>query len=505
MKTAPRLPWHPWLFAVYPVAWLYAHNIAEASFADFGRIACFSLLGAAAIFGAAWLAWRQAHRAALAASLTLIFFFSYGHLYNYLEGSNLFGLMIGRHRILAPLWGSLFLAVCWRLLRRSQTAHAWTTPLNLIAAVLLALPLAQIGSAGLRSLWQRPTAAAPEQTSALRLPAGQSAPDIYYLILDGYARDDVLRKYYQLDNTAFLNELRRLGFFVAECSQSNYAQTQLSLASALNLNYLDALGSQFTPGNTSHAGLSELIQHSAVRSLLKSLGYEFIAFDSGYDPTRILDADVYLSASADRGLSDFDNLFLRTTAARLLSEGVALLNLPPDWEQRDQAHRQRILFTLDNLTTLPQRPGPKFVFAHLIIPHWPHVFGPDGQPVHVHPDSVSGYRDQVIFINKRIAPILAELIAASHPAPIILLQGDHGSVIEAPERRMSILSAYYLPGDAGKALNRSISPVNSFRVVFNQFFSGNFSLLPDIGYYSVYDRPYEYRVIPNDRPGCNGN
>jgi len=504
LKTLAKLPIHPIFLAIYPVSWLYAHNIAEASAMDFLRLALYSLLGGVLLFGLCRLILRNWEKAALAASLALVFFFSYGHLYNALEGFDLMGMVIGRHRILAPLWGGLFLLLYWRLLRPPTVQANWTATLNLSAALLLAFPLAQITASALKDSAPHRTAQDADESHALQIPAGQPAPDIYYIILDGYARDDVLRKNYQLDNSAFLDQLRQMGFFVAECSQSNYAQTQLSLASSLNFDYLEALNSQYTAGYTSRSGLSELIQHSAARRLLQGLGYQFLAFDSGYDPTRIRDADRYFSASADRGLSDFDNLFLRTTAARLISEGVTLLNIPPDWEARDQAHRQRILYTLETLKSLPAELGPKFVFAHLIIPHWPHVFGADGQPVHTHPDSVSGYRDQVIFINKQILPILAQILAESSTAPIIILQGDHGSVIESPQRRMSILNAYYLPGVASEALYSSISPVNTFRVIFNQFFGGDFALLPDLGYYSVYERPYDYTLIPNDRPGCNG-
>src|SRR3970282_1068515 len=81
-------------------------------------------------------------------------------------------------------------------------------------------------------------------------PRGDS-PDIYYIILDGYARDDILRKFYQLDNRDFLDRLGELGFYVAGCAQSNYAQTQLSLASSLNFAYLDSLGDDFHAGNDS--------------------------------------------------------------------------------------------------------------------------------------------------------------------------------------------------------------------------------------------------------------
>ncbi|MCK4897589.1 MAG: sulfatase-like hydrolase/transferase, partial [Anaerolineales bacterium] len=341
-----------------------------------------------------------------------------------------------------------------------------------------------------------------EMAANLRLPDDKIVPDIYYIILDGYARDDILHKFYQLDNSDFLDDLNQLGFYIAYCSQSNYAQTQLSLASSLNSNYLENLNERYNSGNTSRLGLPELIKHSSVRQALQNLGYKTIAFDSGYDATRFEDADQYYSPRIVQDINDFEDLFIRTTFARVLAEGISFLNLPPDWEARDQAHRERILYTLEKLKEIPDEAGPKFVFAHIISPHWPHVFGPNGEPVHEHPDSVSGYTNQVIFISDQIQSVLTEIIENSEIPPIIILQGDHGSVIESPQRRMSILNAYFLPDNGDQLLYEEISPVNTFRLIFNYYFGDEAPLLEDISKFSSYEDPYNYQNIQNQRPGC---
>jgi hypothetical protein len=366
----------------------------------------------------------------------------------------------------------------------------------------MVFPLAGLGLFGFRTLQvTQADAIVHPELNGLHITPGQAAPDIYYIILDGYSRDDMLEKFYKLDNRLFLNQLSKMGFYVARCSQSNYAQTQLSLASSLNFNYLESLGDQYKPGNTSRVGLPEFIKHSATREALESLGYQVVAFETGFEATQFEDADHYFSSKAVQGINDFENLFVRTTAGRIMAEGVAFLNLRPDWEARDQAHRERVLFTLDKLKNIRAVKGPKFVFAHIVSPHWPHVFGPNGESVHEHPDSVSGYRDQVVFINTQIVPILSEIIAHSNPAPVIVLQGDHGAIIESPARRMSILNAYYLPA-SGHLLYENISPVNTFRIIFNSFFGSNAALLQDLSYYSRYEHPFEFQIVPNERPGC---
>ncbi len=62
-------------------------------------------------------------------------------------------------------------------------------------------------------------------------------PDIYYLVLDGYGRGDVLQKYYGFDNAEFLDGLRQRGFYIADKSSTNYPSTVFSLPSSLNMRY----------------------------------------------------------------------------------------------------------------------------------------------------------------------------------------------------------------------------------------------------------------------------
>ncbi len=494
---------HPFLLATYPVISLYANNLEETSLNEALRPLVLSLAGTAVLFLLLNLIYKELRWAGYLTTLSVGIFFTYGHIYNTLESITLLGERFGRHRYLIPIWVILWLLGYGWIYWKARKLQPLNSLLNLVAVTLLLFPFLQIGRDAIRfNQLEAKNISQNELSENLSLPQVQSPPDIYYIILDGYTRDDILKKNYQLDNSEFLTQLEEMGFYIARCSQSNYAQTQLSLASSLNYDYLEQLGKQFVAENTSRSGLPDSIQHSAVRNALEELGYQVIAFDSGYEATRLQDADLYLSSNIVQDINDFENLFLQTTLARVYSDGISVLNLSPNWEERDQAHRERIMFTLDTLNTIPDIPGPKFVFAHLITPHWPHVFGPNGEAVHEHPDSTNGYRNQVIFINKQIVPVLAEIIGKSNHPPIIILQADHGSIIESPKRRMSILNAYHLPDEGGQQLYENISPVNSFRVIFNHYFGGNLPLLADISYYSHYDQPYQYEIISDHRPGC---
>lgn len=503
-------PWHPYLLAIFPTLALLSYNLAEIRITDASRSLLVSLAAAVLLTVFLKLLVKDLYKAAVISSFVLVLIFSYGHLYNLLEPSTLAGISLGRHRILAPIYLVIFGVGVWWIARPKRSFKLWTQTLNIIALALVAIPVLQISVETIQE-----SRAAPQQAGAageLRIAGDQPAPDIYYIILDAYSRDDILGDFYDFDNRAFLNDLTSLGFYIARCSQSNYAQTQLSLASALNMNFIDELGGEFSPEQTKRVGMPGLIKRSTVRSMLESLGYKSVAFETGYYWTQVEDADVYLSpqsSTASRldvtgGLNAFEALLIKTSAVLILVDGASALPqfLQLDIDHPDQIHRERVLFTLDQLGRLPGMPGPKFVFAHIVSPHKPFVFGPQGEIVEQAQDEISGYRDQVAYLNSRLIPLFQKIISDSATPPIIILQGDHAGLDTSEEERMAILNAYYLPDAGNQLLYESISPINTFRLIFNRYFGGQYDLLEDISYFSSYQYPYRYTVIPNSRPGC---
>ncbi len=373
--------------------------------------------------------------------------------------------------------------------------EAWVAPLNVAAAALVAFPIAQI-------VWYQfdvrnaPSVAAESPIAEIE----GTKPDIYYIILDSYTRADTLEAAYGYDNSEFLGGLETMGFSVAECAMSNYVRTELSMASSFNMTYLTSdLDARINPESQARSPLWNLIRNSAVMDYVESHGYKTVAYATGFPWSEWDHADVYLEADPLRGgLTEFEGLLLNTTAYRI-AEDEGLVDTQVITFNR---YRERTQFVLDTLPTLPATDvgAPKFVFAHLIIPHPPFVFAEDGSRT----DAVSflneknqypadkyaaGYTMQLTFINREITRIVEEIITQSETSPVIIIQGDHGPWIQPKDRRLTILNAYYLPGHA-EAVSERITPVNTFRVVFNLYLGGEFEQLPNRSYFSP--TPYQY-------------
>lgn len=268
--------------------------------------------------------------------------------------------------------------------------------------------------------WTHPSSHTPSLTqldedarlSGQKLPPG-GMPDIYYLILDRYANENVLKRELGFDNSEFLDSLRAKGFFVAGDSRCNYPQTHMSLASSLNMDYIDRAQGEQAAGS---GYVYQLLKDSRVLRLLRSLGYTSIHMGSWFEGTSFNPyADLNLGGTGIRRYwNDFFQKFVGTTALRPWSSGQ--LFLP---RQRD-----RILQQFAELEQMPARRGPKFVFAHILVTHPPYVFGPNGEDRG--PGKGFTYLDQLHYANARLSRLVDVLQKNSSLPPVIILQSDEG-------------------------------------------------------------------------------
>lgn len=507
-KQTISLPWHSLLIALYVPLELGARNTGQIPISYIYRSVLLSGLLSLAVLLVCRSFLRNGGAAGVMASILLVLFYSYGHVYNFFSDYEIGGFLIGRHRYLFLAWLALAGLGLWWVTRRSRNYSSLTSTLNLIAAFLLVLPVVQLAIYTVRASDVQDTKTVEAQTTEVlyRVPTPEDVPlrDVYYIVLDAYGRSDTLLKSFGYDNSAFLHELEEMGFYVVECAQSNYSKTDLSLSSTLNLDYVTTLDSALTPDSTDRVPLWNLLKDNQVKLLFQQMGYRIVAFETGFDFTHLNGVDVLYSPER-KGFNEFEILFVRTTLARLFDDAGLLARFQYTPEARK---RELILYNLEQLEEIPPMPGPKFVFAHLVVPHQPFVFGPDGEAAiilervhkgntyYTNRDYQTGYVNQAAFISDRIAEVVRTILANTSLPPVIIIQGDHGPSHTDVSTRMAILNAYFFPGHEA-ALYPEITPVNSFRLLFNNYFNTGFELLDDVSYYSEYPHAYQFEIIPN--------
>lgn len=522
-----KIPFHLFIFTWFPVMSLYLKNAEKVPFREVTGVLAIVFACAAVLWLLAYRVTQNGQKSSVMISILSVLFFSHHHVIyalsavaNLLQGVD--GALAVIQSELIPIlwlcvWVALFGLAVYAIIRSRMDFSTITSLLNVTAISLAAVLLLnwvtlQVGATKTRAYladWQDQI---DSEISSMEASSG-SLPDIYYIILDGYARSDILAEYYHADNSEFLSTLVEKGFYVAQEGRSNYAQTALSLSSSLNFSYLDDLADQIGAESTTFQPLRTLIARSRVVQTLSNLGYTIVTFSTGYPLSELRGADIYMSpAWIPNG---FQSILMNSTPIPIL------LELPFLKTQYDM-HRERTLYSLEHLADAAQIESPTFVFAHILAPHPPFVFGENGEPVQpgkrftvagnftladgqeftalsVKGDYVKDYRDQLAFITHKVQTIVEEILANSPEPPIIIVQADHGpgsmldwrSVEDSnlPER-LSILNAYYFPIQNYESLHPSITPVNTFRVILNEYFGTDYPILDDRSYYSTPEQPY---------------
>lgn len=499
---------YPLLLTAYPVLFLFAQNLTEVSVGQVITPLARAVAAGFVVTLVAGIVLRDVRRGALIATALLVAWFGFGHMADLLAP-----LAVSRAVQLAGWALFLCIALLAALFLRERWISRTTSALNLAGVVLVTLTLVQIvpfeSSQPAQASRTAPVTAAP------------GARDIYYLIFDRYGSNASFQAWVgvQSDLPAWLASQ---GFSVESGAHANYIRTELSLAATLNMQPLDSIAAKMGRSSNDLGPIDQLLQDSAAGEFLKAHGYRYINIGSWYYPTqsiRIADENLFLDTT-----TDFDAMLDKTTFNPTLDSLLGIPVMPPE----DAIHRDSALYQLATLPSVEQAPGPKFVVAHILLPHPPYVFDADGSYPSAQEQSTrtqaQAFEAQLKYTNDQIRSIVRSLL--SRPAdqqPIIVLQADEGPYPEAYrlqeilfdwskattdqlETKYGILDAFYLPGTPPAGAPEPYSTMtswNTFPILFDRYFGMQIPLLPDRSFTSSsYTKPYDFTDITNRLPGA---
>ena len=474
----------PWLsvviFSIYPILMLINENIdivipKNAIFPLFLSV-FFSFF----IYLTLSFITKNQIKSSLFVVISLLFFYYYGFIYySFFNGLIINEMTIGRHRYFLPIWSSAFVVFTILLIKVKKPLGHIIKFLNYIFSLLVIFILISI----FISIYSFFTSSSSQNINDLtfekNVPVIKNKPDIYYIILDGYASQNTLKNFYNYDNSKFYESLIDEGFYIANNSTSNYSNTLLSLSSSLNMSYLN-----MSDNYQYERQMSKRITDNKVAKLLIDKGYKYVTFESGYSVNNgSYIADLNVSCSS---ISEFDYLLIHSSFLSPFSQFTFV--------------RDRILCQFDTLKKVASNES-EFIFAHIISPHPPFVFDRNGDSVMMSTGSGSwsdqdGYVKQLQFINLKILEVIDQ-IKLNHNKDdfIMIIQSDHGPASlgndemsnpsdDLIKERMGILNAYYVPNDVESRLYKDITPVNTFRVLLSELFNIDLPVLDDKNYFS---------------------
>lgn len=503
-----RLALHPIVAAIYPVLALWAANATEVRPPEVVGPIWWSLVVTAIAWLLFWWPAGSLRAAAIPASLAALGFLMYDEVFP--ESTKWW--------VVAAAAGIVVVVVVFRRLRPLTVAR-WTAVANVAALVFVAFPLPVV---------------VPRITGSAPAVAGVAAPevtttpgrDIVYIIPDRYARQDVLAEVYDYDNSEFLDHLEELGFQLPPQATTNYNKTALALPASWNLNYLqDILPAGLPPDEWEPA--YALAHDHLLGRILTRAGYDYLHLGTWFAGTeKAFSADEVLRYD---GLSEFQTVYRSATAfddyslLEKIGPGRRLSVDPPRNDPDDPPVYTRGLelhqynhttFQFDELDRLArENPAtPRFILAHMTMPHGPYIFDADGslvpKEVALERGEFEGYRRQLTYLNTRLTDLIDTLLAGPEEEhPIIVIQADEGpdprqrqlegkdfqwlqATDEQLQMKFPVMAAFYLPG-ADVELPDTFSDVNTWRMVLDTYFGTELGLLED-RIYTIQDEFHLY-------------
>jgi hypothetical protein len=428
-------------------------------------------------------------KAAIVAFFIMAFHFFFGSIQDVLR--NIFpGSFITKYVFILPVSFCLVVLLIIFLKKRKKPLQRLAFYLNFLFVLLIVMDTVWLISKVINGEKKEIAALPKEFVSCTDCPK----PDVYIIIADEYAGNKELKDIFHFDDSLFLNQLQEQGFHVIPNSSSNYNFTPYSVASTLNMDYLDLerRGKQplltYTYATIRNNKFLEFLLYNQYRF------YNYSVFD--YDGQPALTQETFLPVKT--------NLITgQTFLSRIKKEMRFLLvtKFKSDKQIKENAYYNLVnnekLFQLTVQTAKEKTKQPKFVLTHLMMPHYPYYYDKSGNEFPFETlaegkqNNQQHYIEYLQYSNKKLLELVNHILKNSSTPPIIILMGDHGfrhfTTPVDPKYYFCNLVSVHLPGDNYAAFSDSLTNVNLLRTVLNTSFGQQLPYLKDTA--NIMDNP----------------
>jgi hypothetical protein len=487
--TLKHKPWFVLLLPIFFVIHGYAEHFSFIGIEDIAYLLATYCLITILILSIFWLIFRNACKAALMTSALMSVYFFYGALFDFLKAhSPVRGLH--RYSILLSLFAIGTIAVFIFLKRTNRSTTRIIFFLNLLLVIYLVIDLATIAKKTIYTDHNKMANYSFARNNNWHIPDSCKKPDVYFFIFDEYTSSRSLKAkfHYTNDLDSFLLSRQ---FHIQTNSTSNYNFTPFSIASTLNMKYLDAIDSNGKVDRYEYLNCTSLIKENEVIKFLGMNGYTIVnlsIFDLAGNPSIVQQSFLPLKTKMitegtlfARIYRDFEWFFFSNKILSKIFGKAAYAYL----EHRDNNEK---LFREAIIQSTIKSNEPRFIYTHLYMPHFPFFFDRYGNK---RPDSLlfqeakqlnpANYVEYIPYVNSKIRELVDTIQKNTHSSAVIILLGDHG-FRKGGDSSIDIfrnLNATFFPDKLHSQLYDSMSNVNYFRTMFNTLFNQQFPLLKD--------------------------
>jgi hypothetical protein len=428
--------------------------------------------------------------------LAVYFFFGFLHdlVHSFFQES-----FFASYKFLLPIILVVSAALFFWMQRSNKSFRRPARFVAYLLVLFVAFEIISVGFNVFRNRSAENNLAIPASENETNAPCVNGKPDIFFIVLDEYASTKGLKKYFDYDNSLMDSFFIQNGFYISGGSKSNYNFTPFSLASTFHYDYLSLSEADSLFSNTRLLQGIESFRKNRLTTFLHKQGYELLNFGCfELEQTR-------LETYADFEWLPGNMIDKQTLSSRIRDDiGWQLrtknifsgeFKIPKSYWQKKKRHLHRNDYNLIHLKQELKTAGnkPRFVYAHLMLPHEPYYLDASGNPVSdtaVYLNAIKpekGYFEQLIYCNKILRELISLAVMETGRERVIIIEGDHGIRFHhagtSKEMEFDNLNAYYFSDKDYQMLYDTISPVNTFRVILNKYFCGNLPLLKDSSFY----------------------
>ncbi len=482
-RRLQAFPHFLYLLPLFFVFHNYVLNVASVNLADAAELFAEYFLAGGVLFGLGFLIYRQWQKAAILAFALLAFHLFFGALHDALKAIA-DNFLLARYSVLLPALFISLVAVGYSLKKTRRHLGRVVLFLNSLLLVLLLTDVP-----GLFFYKQKPM-------NALDLPPCTTCPkpDIFLLIADEYPDSLSLVRGFGFNNGAFLDSLRQRGFFMPEHSRANYNFTAYSVAALFSMGYVQPISGVKTSREDLNLCYSRINKNPFLKFLDES-GYEVrnhSIFHVAGQPTQarqhyiLIGKDLVASQTFTRRVQK-DLAYHLVTTLKLGFVANRYINYTKRCNEKLSA-----AFSAE-LKRKPERP--RFVYTHLLMPHFPYYFDRRGKPrppaelTDADMYNKAAFLDYLQYSNKIYLQMIDDILKTSARPPIILFMGDHGfrwtgaTIDDSDSLLYRTINAVHLPGGQYQKFYPGLSLANEFRVLLNTSFGQNLPLVKDTSYF----------------------
>jgi hypothetical protein len=479
LKTYPAFVY---LLPVFFVFHGYTEHYDFIPAADSLKLTGVYLLAAVILYFISWLFFRNKHKASIFTFMLLSYNFFFGPVHDWLKDI-LPGWLIVKYSFIFPATFVFFTALLIFLKKRKKAFFTFTRYLNYLFLLFILIDLVHLSTKILLPGKSRIT-----KDSEFNPCTDCPSPDIYLIVADEYAGEQQLIDFFNFDNTGFYSELKKRGFHIIENATSNYNFTHYSIASMMNLEYFEHINGQNSNIEDLNQSINTL-KNSRTLKYLSDRGYKiynYSIFDLNGQPSPA--RTTFLPLKTQPLISQTLLYRVQKDLWFHLVVTFKFQSAKKDLLYRDKKNNELFLRRTKEAARQKKR-DPKFVYTHLMMPHYPFFFDKDGNE-YSHKSLSSGtaggpekYIGYLQYTNGILLNLIDSVQSGSSKPPVIIVIGDHGyrefkGKFDSKYHFMTLNSVYF-PDSNYTGFYKGMSLVNQFRIILNNRFKQKLPLLKD--------------------------